>query len=77
MATLTSKAELKSYVKRRLGDPVIEINVSDDQLDDAVDYSLQKFQQFHYDGCERVWKSAKSAEAATVALRVANVIVSA
>jgi hypothetical protein len=55
MATLTSKAELKSYVKRRLGDPVIEINVSDDQLDDAVDYSLQKFQQFHYDGCERVY----------------------
>ena len=55
MAKPTSKAELKEYCLRRLGKPVLEVNVSDDQIDDAIDYSLQKFQQFHYDGCERVY----------------------
>ena len=40
---------------RRLGKPVLEVNVSDDQIDDAIDYTLQKFQQFHYDGCEKVY----------------------
>ena len=55
MAKPTSKAELKEYCLRRLGKPVLEINVSDDQVDDAVDYTLQKFQQFHYDGCEKVY----------------------
>jgi hypothetical protein len=55
MATLTSQAELAAYAKRRLGDPVVEVNVSDDQVNDAIEYTLQKFQQFHYDGCERVY----------------------
>ena len=45
MATPTSKAELKEYALRRLGKPVLEVNVSDDQVDDAIDYTLQKFQQ--------------------------------
>jgi hypothetical protein len=55
MATLTSKTELKEYCLRRLGKPVLEVNVSDEQVDDAVDYTIQKFQQFHYDGAERVY----------------------
>ena len=55
MAKPTSKAELKEYCLRRLGKPVLEINVSDDQIDDAIDYTIQKFQQFHYDGCEKVY----------------------
>lgn len=55
MATPTTKSELKEYALRRLGKPVLEINVSDDQVDDAIDYTLQKFQQYHYDGCERVF----------------------
>jgi len=59
MSTPTSKAELKEYCLRRLGKPVLEINVSNDQVDDAVDYTLQKFQQFHYDGAERVYLKHK------------------
>ena len=59
MAKPTSKAELKEYALRRLGKPVLEINVSDDQCDDAIDYTLQKFQQFHYDGAERVYLKHK------------------
>jgi len=63
MATPTSKSELKEYALRRLGKPVLEINVSDDQCDDAIDYTLQKFQQFHYDGAERVYLKHKITQA--------------
>ena len=52
MANPTTKAELKEYCLRRLGKPVLEVNVSDDQVDDAIDYAIQKFQQYHYDGAE-------------------------
>jgi len=37
MATPTTKAEFKEYCLRKLGKPVIEINVDDDQVDDRVD----------------------------------------
>tara|TARA_B100000287_G_scaffold261961_1_gene246515 strand:+ start:288 stop:1088 length:801 start_codon:yes stop_codon:yes gene_type:complete len=63
MATPTSKAELKAYAKRRLGDPVIEINISDDQADDAIDYTIEKFQHFHYEGAERVYLKHQFTEA--------------
>ena len=63
MAKPNTKAELKEYALRRLGKPVLEINVSDDQIDDAIDYTLQKFQQFHYDGCERVYLKHKITQA--------------
>ena len=43
MATPTSKAELKEYALRRLGKPVLEVNVSDDQCDDAIDYAYRSF----------------------------------
>ena len=59
MAHPTTKAELKEYALRRLGKPVLEINVSDDQVDDAIDYTIQKFQQYHYDGCEKVYLKHK------------------
>ena len=59
MAKPTSKAELKEYALRRLGKPVLEINVSDDQCDDAIDYTIEKFQQFHYEGAERVYLKHK------------------
>ena len=59
MASPNTKAELKEYALRRLGKPVLEINVSDDQCDDAIDYTIQKFQQYHYDGMERVYLKHK------------------
>lgn len=53
MAIPTSREQMKDWCLRRLGHPVIEINVDDDQVDDCVDEALQYFQQFHYDGVER------------------------
>ena len=55
MAVPSTKATLKSYCKRALGDGVIDINVSDDQYDDRIDEALQYFAQYHYDGVERMY----------------------
>ena len=51
MATPSTKATLKTYCLRALGFGVIDINVSDDQVDDRLDEALQYFAQYHYDGC--------------------------
>lgn len=50
MAQPASRSDLKDYCLRRLGFPVIDINVDDDQLDDRIDDALQKFREFHFDG---------------------------
>ena len=50
MAKPNSKATFKEYIKRRLGAPVLEINVDDDQFDDRIDEAMQYFQEYHYDG---------------------------
>ena len=63
MATPTTKATLKSYCKRALGFGVIDINVSDDQVDDRVDEALQYFSQYHYDGVEKMYLKYKITEA--------------
>ena len=44
MANPTSRATLIDYSKRKLGDPVVEINVDEDQLEDRLDEALQIFQ---------------------------------
>ena len=54
MATPSTKATLKSYCLRALGHGVIDINVSDDQVDDRLDEALQYFAEYHYDGVERM-----------------------
>ena len=43
MAKPASRQELKDYALRRLGSPVIDINVEDLQLDDRIDDALQFF----------------------------------
>ena len=53
MASPNSRATLIDYCKRRLGDPVIEINVDEDQLDDRVDEALQYFREYHSEATYR------------------------
>ena len=55
MAEPTSRQELIEYCLRRLGKPVVEINVDDDQLQDRTDDALQYFAEYHYDGVELVY----------------------
>jgi len=49
MANPTSRQELIDYCLRRLGAPVIEINIDEDQLEDRLDEALQYYQTYHSD----------------------------
>lgn len=55
MATPTTKAEFKEYCLRKLGKPVIEINVDDDQVDDRIDEALRYWYDYHFDGSDRIY----------------------
>ena len=55
MAKPSSRQQLVDYCLRKLGAPILEINVDDDQIDDAVDDALQYFQERHFDGVERMY----------------------
>jgi hypothetical protein len=50
MSQPTTRQELIDYCKRKLGAPVLEINVADEQIDDLVDDAVQFFQERHFDG---------------------------
>jgi hypothetical protein len=51
----TTRNQFKDYCLRRLGHPVIEINVDDDQIEDRIDDALQFFHDYHFDGCEKMF----------------------
>jgi hypothetical protein len=55
MATPRTRTEFKEYCLRRLGHPVIQINIDDDQLDDRVDDALAFYHDYHYDGMEQMY----------------------
>ena len=59
MAKPASRQQLIDYCLRRLGAPVLEINVDDDQVDDLVDDAFQYFQERHFDGVERMYLKYK------------------
>jgi hypothetical protein len=53
--TITSKVDLIEYALKKLGKPVINIEVDATQVEDRVNEALQFFQDFHYDGTERIY----------------------
>ena len=55
MAVVTSRDELSEYCLRRLGAPVIDINVDPDQVEDRIDEALEFFQEFHSDATLRTY----------------------
>lgn len=55
MAKPSSRQELIDYCLRRLGAPVLEINIDDDQINDLVDDALQLFYERHFDGVEKMY----------------------
>ena len=55
MAQPSTRAEFTDYCLRKLGAPVLEINVDDDQVDDLIDDAIQFYQEYHYDGVEKMY----------------------
>ncbi len=50
MAQPSTRQELIDYCLRKLGAPVLEINVAQEQIEDLVDDAIQFFQERHFDG---------------------------
>lgn len=55
MAAPNSRQSLIDYCLRRLGAPVIEINVDPDQVEDCIDDAIQFYQEFHSDATYRTF----------------------
>lgn len=55
MAQPTNRKEFKEWCLRKLGKPVIEINVDQDQVDDRVDEALSYYWDYHFDGAEKIF----------------------
>jgi hypothetical protein len=55
MATPSSRQGLIDYCLRKLGHPVVEVNVDDDQIEDRIDEAFQFYRDFHYDAVEKVY----------------------
>ena len=54
MAVPSTREAFKNYCLRRLGEPVIDVNVDDEQVEDRIDEALKYYQDYHFDGTERV-----------------------
>ena len=52
---ITTRQGLIDYCLRRLGSPVTEINVDDEQVSDRIDDAIEFFQEYHFDGVEKVF----------------------
>lgn len=52
---INTRQQFKDYCLRRLGFPVIDINVDDDQVEDRIDDALQYWQDYHFDGMQKVY----------------------
>lgn len=55
MAVPSTRETFKQNCLRRLGAPVIEINVDDDQVDDRIDEALRYYWDYHFDGTEKIY----------------------
>jgi hypothetical protein len=52
---LASRDNLKNHALRKLGAPVVEINIDDAQLEDLMDDALQMLSEYHFDAVERMY----------------------
>ena len=55
MGKPNSREELKNYCLRKLGYPVVEVNLDDEQISDCIDDGLQYFNERHFDGTLRMF----------------------
>ena len=51
--TINTRQDLADFALRQLGAGVVNIEVTADQLDDAIDLAVEFYQEYHFDGIER------------------------
>lgn len=74
--SVTTRQDLISYCLRKLGAPVITIDVAQEQVEDRLDEAIQFFQDYHYDGTERVYLNHQVTGSSVYVTSVSNFIVS-
>lgn len=55
MAKPTTRDQFIEYCLRKLGKPVLDINVDYDQIQDRVDQALSMYADYHYDASEKIY----------------------
>ncbi len=63
MANPTNRDTLIDYCKRKLGEPVLEINVDDDQIEDRIDEAIQYWQEYNSDAVYKTYVSYQVTDA--------------
>ena len=51
----SSRQSLIDYALRKLGEPVVKVNVAQEQLEDSLDDTLQMFTEYHFAGLEKIF----------------------
>jgi hypothetical protein len=50
---ITTRQDLANFCLRQLGGGVVNIEVSNEQLEDAIELAIQYYNEYHFDGIER------------------------
>lgn len=58
-----TREDFVTYCRRKIGEPVVQLNLDDDQVQDRVDEAVRLFQQYHYDG-SLLWYTSYQIQAA-------------
>ena len=53
--SISSKQSLIDYALRTLGEPVVKVNVTEEQISDRLNDTIEKFTEFHFNGTQRVY----------------------
>lgn len=62
MSIPTTREQFKDFCLRKLGFPVIDINVDDDQVEDRISDALIKYRDHHYDGVDEQYLAIQVTE---------------
>jgi len=57
-----TRDELKQFCLRRLGAPLLEINIDDDQTEDCIEMAFSYYYDYHYDATEKTYLSYQVTE---------------
>ena len=59
MALPKSKQDLADWILRRLGAPLVNVEITNEQLEDVIDEALEFYYIWHYDGTQRSYRSIR------------------
>lgn len=52
---VTNREELKQYALRALGAPLVDIDITDEQMEDRIDEAIDFFREYYFDGIQKMY----------------------